>query len=41
MLNSEIIYQAKLALARKDFWEYCKLVAPDFYCDDRTYLKDM
>ena len=41
ILNKDIIYQARLALARKDFWEYCKLVAPDFYCDDRTYLKDM
>ena len=30
-----------MALARKDFWEYCKLIAPDFYCDDRAYLKDM
>ena len=36
-----MIYQARLALARKDFWEYCKLIAPDFYSDDRAYLKDM
>ena len=41
MLNKELIYQARLALARKDFWEYCKLIAPDFYSDDRAYLKDM
>lgn len=27
-------------LARRDFWEYCKLVAPDFYKEDRQYLKD-
>lgn len=40
-LNKEMIYQAQLALARKDFWEYCKLIAPDFYKDDRAYLKDM
>ena len=41
MISKEFIYQAKLALARKDFWEYCKLIAPDFYKDDRPYLKDM
>ena len=41
ILNKDLIYQARLALARKDFWEYCKLVAPDFYCEDRPYLKDM
>lgn len=27
-------------LARRDFWEYCKLVAPDFYKNERTFLKD-
>ena len=41
MLNKDLIYRARLALARKDFWEYCKLIAPDFYSDDRAYLKDM
>ena len=41
MISKELIYQARLALARKDFWEYCKLIAPDFYKDDRPYLKDM
>ena len=40
-MNSDIIYQARLALARKDFWEYCKLIAPGFYRDDRPYLSDM
>ena len=30
----QITYQAKLALARKDFWEYCKLMASDFYKED-------
>lgn len=38
---NEIIYQAKLELARRDFWEFCKLKAPDFYKDNRPYLKDM
>ena len=27
-------------LARRDFWEYCKLLAPDFYKEDRQFLKD-
>lgn len=27
-------------LARRYFWNYCKLKAPDFYKEDRTYLKD-
>ena len=28
-------------LARRVFWEYCKLIAPDFYKDNRTYLKKL
>ena len=35
----EIQYQAKLELARRDFWEFCKTLAPDFYREDRAYLK--
>lgn len=27
-------------LARREFWEYCKLLAPDFYLDSRQFLKD-
>ncbi len=30
----------KCELARRDFWEYCKLLAPDFYLDSRQFLKD-
>ena len=45
MINSivkeEIIKQARLELARRDFFEYCKLMAADFYKDDRLFLKDM
>ena len=40
-ITSEIIYQAKLELARRDFWEFCKLTAPDFYKESRPFLKDM
>lgn len=31
--------QARIELARRDFWEYCKLRAPDFYKENRAYLK--
>ncbi len=40
-LSPEIVYQAKLELARRDFWDYCKLTAPDFYKESRPFLKDM
>lgn len=39
--NSDTRLQLRLELARKDFWEFCKLLAPDFYKDDRPYLKDI
>lgn len=35
----EVRYQAKLELCRRDFWTFCKVKAPDFYKDDRAYLK--
>ena len=40
-LDNEIDIQLELELARRDFFEYCKLKAPDFYKDDRAFLKDM
>ena len=36
--REEIQYQANLALARQEFWHFCKLRAPDFYKEDRRYL---
>lgn len=33
--------EARLELARRDFWEFCKLLAPDFYKEDRPYLKEL
>ena len=30
----------KCELARRSFWEYCKLMAPDFYKEDREFLKE-
>ncbi|MDO4282358.1 MAG: phage terminase large subunit [Clostridia bacterium] len=32
--------QARLELARRDFFEYCKLTAGDFYKEDREFLKN-
>lgn len=34
-------YYARLELARRDFFEFCKLTAPDFYKEDRYFLKDL
>lgn len=31
----------KIELARREFWEYCKLTSPDFYKEDRLFLRDM
>lgn len=42
MIDREaIIMQAKLELARREFWQYCKLTSPDFYKEDRDFLHDM
>lgn len=40
-LRKELKKQALFALCRKDFWTYCKTLAPDFYKEDRTYLKTL
>ena len=34
-------YEARLELARRDFYEFCKLMASDFYRDDRPYIKKL
>lgn len=33
--------EIKKSLARKDFWGYCKFTSPDFYSEDRRFLKDL
>lgn len=30
-----------MELARREFWEYCKFTSPDFYAEERAFLKDM
>ena len=39
--KKEIRKQAKLELARREFFFYCHLKAPDFYKYDREYLVDL
>ncbi len=40
-LKEELKKQARLELARRNFFDYCKLMAPDFYKEDRKFLKDV
>ena len=40
-IKEELKKQARLELARRDFFEYCKLTAPDFYKEERSFLKNM
>lgn len=32
---------ARMELSRREFWEYCKFTSPDFYTEDRAFLKDL
>lgn len=42
MVNKELIKRfAKLELARRSFWDYCKVKAPDFYKKGRWFLEHM
>ena len=34
-------YYARLELSRRSFWDYCKFTAPDFYQEDRPFLRDL
>lgn len=38
---NEVIRCARIELARREFWEYCHLKAPDFYKEDRAFLIDL
>lgn len=33
--------EAKKELARRNFWDYCCLFAPDFYNESKEYLLDL
>lgn len=41
-MNRELLkHYARIELARREFWEYCKFTSPDFYKEDRFFLKDL
>ena len=40
-LRKHLRLEAQKELARRSFWEYCKFRAPDFYTEDRLFLKDL
>ena len=41
-MDREILkYYAKLEIAKRSFWEYCKFTSPDFYAEERHFLKDL
>lgn len=42
MISKEVLrYYAKMELARREFWQYCKFTSPDFYEEERHFLKDL
>lgn len=34
-------HEARLELARRNFWQFCQVLAPDFYKEGRDYLKNL
>ena len=40
-LNSVDLLEIQKALARKEFFSYCNLKAPEFYQEDRKFLKNV
>jgi len=40
-MNDLLKHHLKMELARRDLWEYCKFTSPDFYTEDRHFLKDL
>lgn len=41
MIDPKIVLGAKMELARREFWQYCKFTSPEFYNEDRPFLKDL
>ena len=39
--KEELIFNAKLVKARRNFFYYCQLMNPSFYREDRQYLKEL
>lgn len=41
-MDRELIkHFAKIELSKREFWQYCKFTSPDFYTEDRFFLKDL
>ena len=41
-MNRKLLkYFASIELAKRSFWEYCKFTAPDFYSEDKAFLRDL
>ena len=40
-IAKELHRRAGIELARRSLWYYCQLMAPDFYTDDRQYLRNV
>ena len=41
MIDERLKLEAKKELSRREFWQYCKFTSPDFYTEDRPFLKDL
>jgi len=41
MIDARLKIEAQKELSRREFWQYCKFTSPDFYSEDRTFLKDL
>lgn len=39
-VSQQIRRAARIELSRRSFWHFCKVIAPDFYQDNRKYLFD-
>ena len=39
--SSQFQQRLKIELARREFWEYCRFTSPDFYTNERHFLKDL
>ena len=41
MDESILKYYARIELSRRRFWEFCKFTSPDFYKEERAFLRDV
>lgn len=40
-MDKNVVLGAMIELARREFWYYCRVMAPDFYKPERGYLKTL